>query len=538
MRLRFYLRFLPFVCVFPCAPLIPPTASAALIPALPSASPSDPNPMSLAGKRIPESYERVYTSLCPRNENRISHRIFSLVAKSAQVSSEVAENIWAMLDLNQSNVIDKDGLYCALGLMGMQQSGFEPNLALLQEASELPGIRLENLDSLKAKAVSHHVAPQFSFRELEEGEFIQVSIGKEEGLIKKHTTYSIFSKRRNSTFVRRYSDFEPFDALLRKRFPYRIIPQLPPKTFGGNKNKEFLEKRRKALERYLTFVGRHPVLREDESVKIFFTYEGSDIQTRLKDLAKTARDEFYTNPMAADAGSVLPDEISVSIQSTNNELESVISTMKSLRDTAEDIAHHTSAASELWGRFASDLRQLASTQISNLAGHTKASAMERHLRDASNLMKSVVDRGQEQCVREMDGLVHNLQNLHEILLAFRDLLTRRLKGIAKEMGATTRKLTKERSRLDSGGSDAAESAKLEAKIQQSNAALNSLSAINDFSMYCVWCESKLIRANLAQIGTMLEEMATSQVTGHKQMAMAWSAMLETVNSFVTALSID
>lgn len=40
----------------------------------------------------------------------------------------------------------------------------------------------------------------------------------------KHTNYSIFSKRKNCTVTRRYSDFEPLDSYLRKVYPYRIIP--------------------------------------------------------------------------------------------------------------------------------------------------------------------------------------------------------------------------------------------------------------------------------------------------------------------------
>jgi sorting nexin-8 len=44
-------------------------------------------------------------------------------------------------------------------------------------------------------------------------------------VLKKHNNYSVFSKRNNSTVSRRYSDFEPFDALIRKKYPYRIVPQ-------------------------------------------------------------------------------------------------------------------------------------------------------------------------------------------------------------------------------------------------------------------------------------------------------------------------
>lgn len=38
---------------------------------------------------------------------------------------------------------------------------------------------------------------------------------------------------------------------------------------GGRFDADFVEKRRKSLERYLTRICRHPVLQRDESLKIF-----------------------------------------------------------------------------------------------------------------------------------------------------------------------------------------------------------------------------------------------------------------------------
>lgn len=51
-----------------------------------------------------------------------------------------------------------------------------------------------------------------------------MALAKQSGLLMKHTNYTIFSKRKNTQVTRRYSDFEPLDAYLRKMFPYRIIP--------------------------------------------------------------------------------------------------------------------------------------------------------------------------------------------------------------------------------------------------------------------------------------------------------------------------
>ena len=44
---------------------------------------------------------------------------------------------------------------------------------------------------------------------------------------------SIFLKRYKTTVHRRYKDFEALFDLLLSRFPYRLVPKLPPKKAVG-----------------------------------------------------------------------------------------------------------------------------------------------------------------------------------------------------------------------------------------------------------------------------------------------------------------
>ncbi|RGB41273.1 Phox homologous domain-containing protein, partial [Rhizophagus diaphanus] len=61
---------------------------------------------------------------------------------------------------------------------------------------------------------------------------------------------------------KRYSDFVKLRAQLIKAQPkYRkLIPNLPPKKIVGKFVPEFIEKRRKDMEYFLTYVLLHPVL--------------------------------------------------------------------------------------------------------------------------------------------------------------------------------------------------------------------------------------------------------------------------------------
>ena len=71
--------------------------------------------------------------------------------------------------------------------------------------------------------------------------------------------------------------------VLQKRFPFRLLPILPPKKFGGGTFRSgrssfilsgdtlFLEARRKGLKRVLDFLANHPLLKDVDIVVLFFT---------------------------------------------------------------------------------------------------------------------------------------------------------------------------------------------------------------------------------------------------------------------------
>lgn len=70
------------------------------------------------------------------------------------------------------------------------------------------------------------------FHQVEE---IKVTIAPErEGFIFKHVNYIIESQKRSSIVLRRFSDFWWLMEVLGRRYPFRILPNLPPKKVGGS----------------------------------------------------------------------------------------------------------------------------------------------------------------------------------------------------------------------------------------------------------------------------------------------------------------
>lgn len=99
-------------------------------------------------------------------------------------------------------------------------------------------------------------------------------VPEKKGLIVKHIEYELSSLKHKTKVLRRYTDFSVLHDLLVQKYPYRLIPSLPPKNFL-NMNKNFIEQRRKALKRFLQVITRHPILGESDLVKYFLTNDGN-----------------------------------------------------------------------------------------------------------------------------------------------------------------------------------------------------------------------------------------------------------------------
>jgi len=88
--------------------------------------------------------------------------------------------------------------------------------------------------------------------------------------------YNITTKEKDSgatrTCVRRYSDFDWFHEVLKMEYKHLIIPPLPEKTIFDRFAPEFVEYRRKELERFLKRVLAHPELCQSPALNMFLTY--------------------------------------------------------------------------------------------------------------------------------------------------------------------------------------------------------------------------------------------------------------------------
>ncbi|THH32464.1 hypothetical protein EUX98_g1728 [Antrodiella citrinella] len=100
-------------------------------------------------------------------------------------------------------------------------------------------------------------------------ETVHVNILGQQGfLLNRYLVYEVSSNRGDSV-PRRYSEFVFLWDCLVKRYPFRLLPALPPKRIGPDEG--FLEQRRKGLARFINFVVNHPVIKDDGLLSVFLT---------------------------------------------------------------------------------------------------------------------------------------------------------------------------------------------------------------------------------------------------------------------------
>lgn len=115
-----------------------------------------------------------------------------------------------------------------------------------------------------------------------------------EGLLDSYMSYKISTKTSLPQFkfpsfcvIRRFSDFVWLHDELNKEFAGIIIPPLPEKLMVGRFSPEFVETRRRALEKFLGRIGVHPLLRQSDNFRSFL--EANEVGlTTVKESAKAA----------------------------------------------------------------------------------------------------------------------------------------------------------------------------------------------------------------------------------------------------------
>ncbi|XP_032443104.1 sorting nexin-8a [Xiphophorus hellerii] len=486
---------------------------------------------------VPAYYREVYEAIRCRTDERVQVEVFKRLLERSGLSKTALSQIAEHIDCTDG-FLTKLTLYKALALIALAQQGKKPSPKLF--IHELPKPQLggpRELSALRMQPAQDDVLTiSQTFEQLLIKDTIQVElIPEKKGLFLKHVEYQVISQRYKISVYRRYSDFDVFHEVLLQKFAYRVVPALPPKrmlkgVLTSMSEREFIEGRRRALIRFINLVARHPLFSEDELVKTFLTYSGSDVQTKLRDTCKKTGDEFMTNRIATQAKEYLPADIQAQFSTSRELIKNIHNSFQRLRDRAEKMAERSMENSTDLVQFGRELSALGSdaSVLPSLASSQSSWGTLRHsLKSLSEEFGVLSDKAAQQGRREQDDVVEKLNFFLDLLQSYRDLCERHEKGVLHEHQKALHKYGMMKRQMMSATVQPKEQAsveQLESRIVQQESAIQTMELRNYFSLFCLHQETQLIFTYLPITANILGAFVNSQVQGHREMGDVWNEL--------------
>ncbi|XP_039326605.1 sorting nexin-8 isoform X2 [Saimiri boliviensis] len=341
-----------------------------------------------------------------------------------------------------------------------------------------------------------------SLQELLARDTVQVElIPEKKGLFLKHVEYEVSSQRFKSSVYRRYNDFVVFQEMLLHKFPYRMVPALPPKRMLGA-DREFIEARRRALKRFVNLVARHPLFSEDVVLKLFLSFSGSDF---------------------------LPADIQAQFAISRELIRNIYNSFHKLRDRAERIASRAidNAADLLI--FGKELSAIGSdtTPLPSLAALNSSTwgSLKQALKGLSVEFALLADKAAQQGKQEENDVVEKLNLFLDLLQSYKDLCERHEKGVLHKHQRALHKYSLMKRQMMSAAVQNREPEsveQLESRIVEQENAIQTMELRNYFSLYCLHQETQLIHVYLPLTSHILRAFVNSQIQGHKEMSKVWN----------------
>uniref|UniRef100_A0A3Q3KYW2 Sorting nexin 8a n=1 Tax=Mastacembelus armatus TaxID=205130 RepID=A0A3Q3KYW2_9TELE len=485
---------------------------------------------------VPAYYREVYEAIRCRADERVQVEVFQRLLQRTDLSKTVLGQIAEHVDATDG-FLSKLSFYKALALIALAQQGKQPSPKLLENCiQELPKPQLgepRELRALRMQPAQEDVLMMSqTLDKLLARDTVQVElIPEKKGLFLKHVEYQVTSQRYKISVYRRYSDFDVFHEVLLQRFAYRVVPALPPKrmlkgVLTSISEREFIEGRRRALGRFINLVARHPFFSEDELVKTFLTFSGSDVQTKLRDAYKKMGDEFMTNRIATQAKEYLPADIQTQFSTSRELIRNIHNSFLKLRDRAEKMAERSKENATDLLMFGKELRYFI-TMDSNPPPCFCASSWLLSLKSLSVEFAVLSDKAAQQGRREEDDVVEKLNLFLDLLQSYRDLCERHEKGVLHEHQRALHKYSVMKRQMMSATVQPKEQAsveQLESRIVQQENAIQTMELRNYFSLFCLHQETQLIFTYLPITSHILGAFVNSQVQGHREMGEVWTEL--------------
>ncbi|GAA6002503.1 hypothetical protein JCM10207_001153 [Rhodosporidiobolus poonsookiae] len=353
-----------------------------------------------------------------------------------------------------------------------------------------------------------------------------------EGFILKHNVWIVISE--NGTSVeRRYSDFTWLIDALTRRYPFRLLPSLPPKRLQMNghymaADDLFLERRRRGLERALTALVHHPVVRRDGILAAFLAEQGDLAQWRKTHLLTLTEEP----PLIPSTSPPLPSDLDSRLSSLRTRLPSILDSWTRLSTTLDRLAHRRL-------NQGAEFRKLRDGIEASL-GAEREGWRPRGVEDAESersavagTVGQVAETEEASARREIDGVVEDFKRHREIYLNLRDLFLRQqtlgvdnVDKLRKRVSTLTAKLHALHTASPLASNAAQQSEQLQAQIAADEKAIEAGLRRREWVRWVGWEEVRWAFRLTSLLALTLRDYAAEETTFARQLVVQWSALGE------------
>ncbi|QRV89261.1 sorting nexin MVP1 [Ceratobasidium sp. AG-Ba] len=365
-------------------------------------------------------------------------------------------------------------------------------------------------------------------------------------LLNRYTVYLVQTER-GPAVQRRYSEFAWLWDCLIRRYPFRVVPGLPPKRLGPDDS--FLEQRRQGLARFLNFVLNHPVLSQDGLLSVFLAEP--HLETWRKQTSFSLEEESLSKRVERVEEMSVPSDCDEKLAAVRRKLPGLVDHWTRISVIAERLVKRREGA-------AADLTRLTMT-LNSLAEHNHSCSVRgENDGDTCDLCAGVRIGMGKVAVRigglgeEMDGRSRGLsastleaiKSQRDLYLAFQALFLRhdrqggdivdKLKKRVETAGAKHLGIVNNLGTLQGPAQTKAqdEADKLRASIEKDQAQIHSLLSRRIFIQYCMWHELRVVLHN--RENTLLSQAVQSFAREENEFSgrthATWAALTEEVEN--------
>ncbi|KAG9001468.1 Sorting nexin mvp1 [Tulasnella sp. JGI-2019a] len=365
-----------------------------------------------------------------------------------------------------------------------------------------------------------------------------IILPEKQGFILNRYTVYVIQTEAGAQVNRRYSEFVFLWDCLVKRYPFRILPHLPPKRLGPDAS--FLEQRRKGLNRFLNFVINHPIISTDGVLSAFLS-ESSFETWRKNSTGISLEEESSGKRIDRTEEMSIPSDLEEKMAVLRGRLPALVEHWTRICTIADRTVRRREAS-------AGDLSRLHMT----LNALTEQNAVCWHLSDPQGecSLSSGVRQGLKTVsgglLNQADALDHRAQALQstgleqlkgqrDLYIAARDLFARhirlspdRVDMLKRRVEVNGRKLEAVKAAKKDGYE--VEADKIAGLIEKDHVDIATCMTRRVFIRHCMWYELRVVLHN--RENTLVTQAVQALVTQERDFAHAvvgnWSRLVEDI----------